>query len=600
MKQITLERINLQGFKSFSVNTDINLTTQAGLKFIGGDNQVNPALGANGSGKSSIFDAIFWCLYGESVRGKKTAELISRGQTKTIVTTIWKVDDKYHAITRMGPPNRLLLDNSVAKQADVEELIGLSKDRFLQSVIFGQAMPLFYDLSIPERGELLDEILDLGLWLKLSDYAGKQSNKIAWKITANKEKLAWLQGRLGGMQRLDELEKLEVAWQEQHEQTITDLLDQVVNAQTHEAQHVAAKNTASSQLAILADLTKKREAIQALRSQQGELQGENKLVRTQIDKANTLHDLFIHRWTCPTCHQQIPIDFAEKKAREAWDEADQLTALLDDNLKEFAKLNGHIEAHEQQYEELANQRQELIRLETVSDLAIKTCRQQIDRLMGQVEKLIDEKRNPYTEQLKTLRAEIADLEWKLKAQQEEVASLQGKQLVTDYWKSGFKRVRLYLVKRVLSHLELETANAANSLGLIGWRISFATELETKSGTLKSGIHIQVSAGKGEERGEWSPGELQRVRLAVAMGLSAIIQRMAGVNYTFATFDEPTNWLSHRGISDLLESLKSYAEMYNKSVWLIDHRALDFSGFSEVWQVTKTEDGSQVTMMGRTA
>ena len=123
---------------------------------------------------------------------------------------------------------------------------------------------------------------------------------------------------------------------------------------------------------------------------------------------------------------------------------------------------------------------------------------------------------------------------------------------------------------------------------------FNTELETKAGTLRPGIHITVASPLAVAPWEvWSGGEGQRIRLAVALGLSSLIQRMAGININLEIYDEPTAWLSGEGIEDLIDCLKHRAKTANKTLWLCDHRALLHSDFDETWQIIKDADGSRI-------
>jgi energy-coupling factor transporter ATP-binding protein EcfA2 len=134
------------------------------------------------------------------------------------------------------------------------------------------------------------------------------------------------------------------------------------------------------------------------------------------------------------------------------------------------------------------------------------------------------------------------------------------------------------------------------LGLPGWEIKITTEVALKSGDMKPGIHIQISSPHA--KGPWaeqSGGEEQRVRLAVAMGFSAVIQRMAGVWNRLEVWDEPSNWLSEQGVEDLLQCLAYRAETTNKTIWVIDHRSLS-GNFAEVWSVIKDTNGSHIKVI----
>jgi DNA repair exonuclease SbcCD ATPase subunit len=61
-----IKRVELTNFRSFAGDHSYELPTKAGLYNLTGQNLVNPRLGANGTGKSTFLEAIFWCLYGKT------------------------------------------------------------------------------------------------------------------------------------------------------------------------------------------------------------------------------------------------------------------------------------------------------------------------------------------------------------------------------------------------------------------------------------------------------------------------------------------------------------------------------------------------------
>ena len=69
-----LKSVNINGFKSFSENTSIQLS-----------NKVNVVVGPNGSGKSNVVDAISWVLGTQSpatLRTNKMEDVIFAGTDK--------------------------------------------------------------------------------------------------------------------------------------------------------------------------------------------------------------------------------------------------------------------------------------------------------------------------------------------------------------------------------------------------------------------------------------------------------------------------------------------------------------------------------------
>ena len=75
--------IRIKNFLSL-VDAEIPLEN-LGLVLIDGENHCNFGADSNGSGKSSIFEAILWVLYEETVRGFSKDEVIRHGSTGCFV-----------------------------------------------------------------------------------------------------------------------------------------------------------------------------------------------------------------------------------------------------------------------------------------------------------------------------------------------------------------------------------------------------------------------------------------------------------------------------------------------------------------------------------
>ena len=71
-----LVNLSLSNFKSFAGDHKFDFSgVGPGFHFIGGDNRLEPDLGANGAGKSSLLDGLFWGLYGKSMRGLRSPDM---------------------------------------------------------------------------------------------------------------------------------------------------------------------------------------------------------------------------------------------------------------------------------------------------------------------------------------------------------------------------------------------------------------------------------------------------------------------------------------------------------------------------------------------
>ena len=145
-------------------------------------------------------------------------------------------------------------------------------------------------------------------------------------------------------------------------------------------------------------------------------------------------------------------------------------------------------------------------------------------------------------------------------------------------------------------LEVQVNAALMQLGLLDWSMTFAIDSENKSGGTRRGFSVLVNAphSDGPVPWEaWSGGESQRLRLAGQLGLSSLIMEFSGASCNLEVYDEPSTWLSSKGITDLLDTLSSRAQSLGKSIWVVDHRSLEYGGFTKVLKVVKTVQGSKM-------
>lgn len=586
MRRIVLKSIQLSGFKSFTREVEISFDLP-GLTLISGDNQIEPRLGGNGVGKSSIFDALCFCLFGTSVKGARIGDLVSAGEKKLFVLVILEIEDQIVEIRRAGPPAVLTIDGNRVEQFELERLIGLSRSRWLNSVVFGQDVPLFVDFPVPQRGELLDEILNLQIWMKAADKASSEQSNLSKEINQLQTEIGRIEGALSSLQ-LEELVSLENNWEDNREKQILKLIDDFTDSEKELNSLLTIQST------IAEDVESLWEKFQFLQKFQEDhkrqllsTRDKHDLVAEEIKVFEEAGDI------CPLCSQAIDRIFASNHLSKKEEE-------LNEYLRRILKEEAHLEKAKQAaveaysvWKESSDKEKNNIREITRRESRIEYLKKDLDNLENQI-KTLSEDKNPHTQVRIQAEERRKSLEEELSVKRGKEDNLKQYSVSLDFWKHGFRRVRLFCIRRVLMQLEVETMNAATQLGLISWKINFTTETETKSGSTRLGIQIAVTSP--HMRGNWnswSGGEGQRVRLCIALGLSNMIQRWAGVRWEFEVFDEPTAWLSTSGIEDLLELLKVRADTSGRCIFLCDHRALDCSGFDRILTVVKDENGSRL-------
>lgn len=133
---------------------------------------VNHDTGRNNmTGKTTLVDSIFWCLYGflpkwGGPRGGPADAIIRRGANRCTVVVQLEFNGKKIIITRERPNNLLLqVDGEVVhgKSADLDaripDLIGMTAEQFLTAVYISQDRKAsFFSMGEAERTELLSTV----------------------------------------------------------------------------------------------------------------------------------------------------------------------------------------------------------------------------------------------------------------------------------------------------------------------------------------------------------------------------------------------------------------------------------------------------------
>lgn len=591
MKHLQLTRILLRRFRSYCQETVIDFDQDPGLHLIGGRNEVNfDEPDGNGAGKSSIWHALCFACYGASVDGARASDLITRGCTSTDVEVHYLVDQESLRIRRTSPPNRLYLNGEQVEQEAVNEALGLSKVRFLNSVVFGQDVPTFLDLPLTARGDLLEDVLPLQCWLKAARLAETKSSDLERRLKDLNLDLAHCEGELRGLPDLGGLRENFRQWNEVLERRKAELAFSYEEAKStfsmFQSRKAAQKTYLSRTRSYEFSCQETRDRIQTLKSRLAVLR--EKEARLQEE------DLFLTEQTvCPTCNQPISKDFSSARLEQVYHLCN-------------VQLQRRADVQEQLREAEKHLKEQLLDLETVRqqdtaheretyklDSEIRMAQRTLETLKGRRSDL-DRKSNPYARTINQTRKRELEIKSQISSLKETLQGLEGEQTQLQFWKQAFKRVRLFCLTGVLEQLEMETDALIRAFGLLSCQIGFTTETETRSGTARLGVQAEIqSNGVSVPYTTYSPGERQRIRLCAALGLANLIQDWSGVSYGFEVWDEPSAWLSEVGIEHLLQCLRDRAQATGKSIFLCDHRGLTYSGFKEVWTVVNDQNGSHI-------
>lgn len=617
-----LRSLVLINFRSFTGRQEFRFPESPGLYFMQGQNLVEPRLEANGSGKSTIWEALLWCLYGKTSRGLKAGDVCNwaAGKKCTVILCFHAdlngVEDSYF-LTRTWSPNSWTLKGLFGSSFDLAKdpsnpmlaELRLKYSSFLNCILTAQSQPMFIDQKADVKASIFSEVLQLDTWLAHSESASRKASK---RDAANR-KLEWEVAGLRG--QLDELSRREVtgdsaAWEADRERRVTELDSKHSKAASRlrdiKAKHGLYTKHFNSTLSLA------EQAKAELWAQESTVRG----LQLQIQKADTAIvdataklarlqktvDQLQHKKACPTCGQEIDAKERAGMLAEALDGVADVKQHLD-------KLRSHLAMATRQAREAQEVETECAELVCLAATAVRQAQEEVyegDHLLAyatsdleslerQVEDLLRE-RNPFLEMERKHKEDVARIQTDLKAAEADLDHGRYIHSLCSFWVRGFKDLRLHQIAEALSELEVEVNSCVESLGLVGWEIGFQVDSETKSGSIQRGFSVTVRSPHNTlpvPWEAWSGGEAQRLRVATTMGFSNLIRARTGTPLNLEVWDEPTQGLSAQGVQDLLEALASRAQMEGRQIWVVDHRSRDFGNFAGGAMIVKTADGSTI-------
>lgn len=626
-----IKSITLSNFKSFKGEHSFCLPEEPGLYLMTGDNRKEPRLEANGAGKSSIWDALIWLIYGKTSRGLKGGEVAPWGtKSKVSVEVEYECDGLGYHLKRTWNPISLVLSCDDGSQEDLvmdetNKFMGhLSKSgklldftSFLNAIYFAQSSPMFLDLPPTAKASLFSEVLSLDSWVQLSDQSAIRAQGVERELATVRQTIEGDQARLRALVE-------------------TDLTQELKNWESWNRAEVVAiekryEDVRLSRINLGTTLTTLKEDLKDLQSRLVSMDTERKVVEKALemafsnkDKAETKYrnalatvKVKVSQYqkfkevgkVCGTCGGAVSLFRRTKTLASNLSERVESEAELDVAKKNFASLDEEYETAlgclNKIKETMASfQRDRVVGTQNLiraTERELELAERDLDNLEDKVMSLA-ERKNPFQEKQSQIDLERSKSVQTIESLNIAASGLESALAGFSYWVKGFKDVRLTQIQEALVQLEIEVNSALVQLGLVGWELKFDVSRETKSKTISKGFSVSVLSPENKTPvpwESWSGGESQRLRLATSLGLSNLIRTATGCTLPFEIWDEPTTWMSSGGVEDLLESLAERAKHEGRQIWIIDHRTQGSPVFSGTVLISKSSRGSKISAVYNT-
>jgi len=304
-------------------------------------------VGENGSGKSTMLDALCFGLFGKAFRNVNKPQLINSINSKDCVVEIeLDCNNKSYKIIRGIKPNVFEiyqngdLLNQDAAIRDYQEylekfILKMNYKSFTQIVILGSASFVpFMQLSTSDRRNIIEDLLDIQIFSTMNSL-------VKDKLSTNKDATGIKKYDIDLTKQKYDLEKKHVdELKQNNDEKVKEYESEILNSnQTIQALHAEIAN-ASGQVEVYSTDVALQTETESKVKKLGKLESQ---IESNLSKFQKDISFFQHNDDCPTCRQSIASEFKEGQIQSLQTKTTQCEVGLKDLetklLDEQAKLN---------------------------------------------------------------------------------------------------------------------------------------------------------------------------------------------------------------------------------------------------------------------
>jgi DNA repair exonuclease SbcCD ATPase subunit len=557
IKTLTVKNFMSVGNTTQAVDFDRNdLTLVLGENLdLGGDDS-----GArNGTGKTTIINALSYAMYGNALTNIKKDNLVNKTNQKNMMVTIdFEKDGVGYRIERGRKPNVMKFfvgDNekeitddaqgdSRETQAEIERMLGMSHDMFKHVVALNTYTEPFLALKANDQRTIIEQLLGITLLSEKADALKELNKQTKEAITAEEYRIkAVTDANKRIEEQIDSLKRRQGLWATKHEEEIEKFQTAIEELQKIDIQAEIQAHQAFKTW----DQTRKdiNELSSAIARSKMDLSREEKAVSKISAELVSLEN-----HTCHTCGQE----FHDDKHQQVLGQKQRDLSTAEENQRTHATQLGELQSAHDGLGKLGP------RPETFYDKESDAIHHQasVDSLIKQLETKLAEQ-DPYTEQIREMQTQgVEEITYDMLNELTNIKDHQEFLLKLLTNKDSFIRKRI--IDQNLSYLNARLGQYLDRIGL-PHTVKFNNDLTVSITEL----------GRELDFDNLSRGERNRVILSLSWAFRDVWESLyQPINLLF--IDEMIDsGMDSSGVENALGILKKMSRESNKSIWLVSHK-----------------------------
>ena len=536
-------------------------------------------VGSNGSGKSTVLDALTFSLFGKPFRKINKSQLINTTNEKdcmvevelTIGTTEWKV-------VRGVKPNKFeiyrndeLLDqfsNVNDQQKWLEQnVIKMNYKSFTQIVILGSsAFVPFMQLTSNNRREVIEDLLDIKIFSSMNNIIKEKSRLLKEEIKVLTLKKESLNDKVAMQESfIAEIENRSKENIEENKKKMRSIGDEICVLMLQN------EHTEDQVFGLTEEQEKVTGATEKLR-EFGNIKGK---ISQRVSTITKEHKFFTENTVCPTCTQAIEEEFRINKITDAQTKAKELQS----GYKELEEAIKNEEEREHQFTALSKEITNLTHGISKNNTRIAGYQRQQQDLESEIQTITEQlaNRNTEHEKLTTFKDNLTTTYNELSSRKDTIR----------YYDFSYGLLRDGGVKSkiIKKYLPLINQQVNRYLQMMDFYINFTLDEEFNE-TVQSPIHEDFSYAS------FSEGEKMRIDLALLFTWREVARMKNSVNTNLLIMDEVfDSSLDGLGTEEFLKIIKYVIKDAN--VFVISHKSGMDERFENVIRYEKIKGFSRM-------